>query len=187
MRDTNLVNALREHAEWARANEWETPITLGDDLVEAADRIANQSTHIAALQQEIEKLRGQNEQLREAAALVTKESAELLERRWVPVTERLPGPETDVLAVCNRNGYIFVVPAIYEDGKMLTQDSKWNWCDIYTYGLYSEEADDYYIPSGWWENRQFNPDDVYNNLVDCPVTHWMPLPEPPEVENAETK
>ena len=63
MRDTNLVNALREHAEWARANEWETPITLGDDLVEAADRIANQSTHIAALQQEIEKLRGQNRQL----------------------------------------------------------------------------------------------------------------------------
>lgn len=32
MRDTNLVKALREHAEWARANEWETPITLGDDL-----------------------------------------------------------------------------------------------------------------------------------------------------------
>lgn len=56
----------------------------------AADRIANQSTHIAALQQEIETLRGQNEQLREAAALVTKESAELLERRWIPVEERLP-------------------------------------------------------------------------------------------------
>lgn len=53
----------------------------------AADRIANQSTHIAALQQEIEKLRGQNEQLREAAALVTKESAELLERRWMPLPE----------------------------------------------------------------------------------------------------
>ena len=59
MRDTNLVNSLREHAEWARTNEWETPITLGDDLAEAADRITNQSTHIAALQQEIEKLRGQ--------------------------------------------------------------------------------------------------------------------------------
>lgn len=50
---------------------------------EAADRIANQSTHVAALQQEIEKLRGQNKQLREAAALVTKESAELLERNYV--------------------------------------------------------------------------------------------------------
>ena len=64
MRDTNLVNALREHAEWAQANEWETPITLGDDLVEAADRIANQDTHILALQKEIEGLRKQNEQLR---------------------------------------------------------------------------------------------------------------------------
>lgn len=52
MRDTNLVNGLREHAEWARANEWETPITLGDDLAEAADRIEAQA-------KEIEKLRGQ--------------------------------------------------------------------------------------------------------------------------------
>lgn len=75
MRDTNLVNTLREHAEWAQANEWETPITLGDDLAEAADRIEAQA-------KEIEKLRSQNEQLREAAAMVAKESAELLERRW---------------------------------------------------------------------------------------------------------
>lgn len=50
MRDTNLVNSLREHAEWARTNEWETPITLGDDLAEAADRIEAQA-------KEIEKLR----------------------------------------------------------------------------------------------------------------------------------
>lgn len=34
-----LVEALREDAEWAHANEWETPITLGDHLVEAADLI----------------------------------------------------------------------------------------------------------------------------------------------------
>ena len=83
MRDTNLVNALREHAEWAEGNQYETPITLCDDLVEAADRIEAQA-------KEIEKLRGQNKQLRESAALVTKESAELLERRWIPVEERLP-------------------------------------------------------------------------------------------------
>ena len=80
MRDTNLVSALREHAEWARENEWETPITLGDDLAEAADRIANQSARIAALQQEIEKLRGQLP-------------------RWIPVTERLPEDRSDVLVV----------------------------------------------------------------------------------------
>lgn len=92
MNDQDLVNALREHAECAQANEWETPITLGDDLVEAADRIANQNTNILALQREIEGLRSQNEQLREASALLAKESAELLERRWIPVDERLPEP-----------------------------------------------------------------------------------------------
>ena len=64
MKDKELVKALREHAEWQRGNEWETPITLGDDLVEAADRIANQNTHILAMQKEIEGLRSQNEQLR---------------------------------------------------------------------------------------------------------------------------
>lgn len=53
MRDTNLVNALREHAEWARANEWETPITLGDDLKEAADRIEAQAKEINALRNEL--------------------------------------------------------------------------------------------------------------------------------------
>mgnify|MGYP004654614909 CR=1 FL=1 len=72
MRDTNLVNALREHAEWARANEWETPITLGDDLAEAADRIEAQA-------KEIEKLRAQLP-------------------RWIPVEERLPEYGVRVLA-----------------------------------------------------------------------------------------
>lgn len=53
MRDTNLVNALREHAEWARANEWETPITLGDDLAEAADLIEAKAKEIDALRNEL--------------------------------------------------------------------------------------------------------------------------------------
>lgn len=45
MNGQDLVNALREHAEWAQANEWETPITLGDDLAEAADQLENQNAH----------------------------------------------------------------------------------------------------------------------------------------------
>lgn len=53
MRDQKLVNALREHAEWARANKWETPITLGDDLTEAADRIEAQAKEIDALRNEL--------------------------------------------------------------------------------------------------------------------------------------
>ena len=118
----------------------------------------------------------------EAIERLTAENAALREKvpQWISVEDRLPEPETDVLIVCNRNGYVFVTPAIYEDGKMLTQESSWNWSDIYGYGLYSEEDDDYYIPEGWWENRQFNPDDVYNNPVDCTVTHWMSLPGAPD-------
>lgn len=53
MKDQELVKALREHAEWAQANEWETPITLGDDLTEAADRIEAQANEIEALRNEL--------------------------------------------------------------------------------------------------------------------------------------
>lgn len=150
MRDTNLVNALREHAEWAQANEWETPITLGDDLAEAADRIEAQA-------KEIEKLRGQNEQLREAAALVAKESAELLERRWIPVEERLP-----------ENGVPVLINYIASDDGKYHPDGTAVWTD---YGCF------------WWEGSLEDCD----TEVAVPITHWMPLPEPPEVENAETK
>lgn len=138
MRDTDLVNALREHAEWTQAEDWEMPITMGDDLVEAADRIANQNTHILALQKEIEGLRAQNEQLREAAALVAKESAELLEQRWIPVTERLPDQCVDIL-VCYRDKHILMGTARCDD----------------------------------WIEEDFE---------DGEITHWMPLPEPPEVK-----
>ena len=106
MRDQELVSAIRRLkvetgslACMGCGHEHNCGVSGCAVMRAAADRIANQSTHIAALQQEIEKLRGQNEQLREAAALVTKESAELLERRWIPVTERLPEDRSDVLVV----------------------------------------------------------------------------------------
>lgn len=103
--------------------------------------------------------------------------------RWIPVTERLPEPETEVMIVCNRNGYRFIATAIHEDGTLLTEGSKWNWNEIWVYGRYDEEHDDYIIPEGWWESRCFTPDDVYNFPVDCEVTHWMPMPELPEEKN----
>lgn len=39
--------------------------------------------------------------------------------------------------------------------------------------------------SGWREYRHFNPDDVYNNKIDCPVVGWMPLPEKLKKEEPE--
>ena len=53
MRDTNLVNALREHAEWAEGNQLETPIALRDDLAAAADLIEAQAKEIDALRNEL--------------------------------------------------------------------------------------------------------------------------------------
>lgn len=44
-----LVEALREDAEWAHANEWETPITLGDHLYEAANMIEHLDEENAGL------------------------------------------------------------------------------------------------------------------------------------------
>lgn len=126
MRDTNLVNALRKHAEWAQANEWETPITLGDDLTEAADQLENQNAHIAALQQEIETLRGQLP-------------------RWIPVEERLPEDPVKKVLVFVPHTHGDIVDA----GRYLGADG--------------------WVLEGW-------------HLTQNAVTHWMPLPEPPEVE-----
>lgn len=39
MTDKELWERLHEHAEWARCNEWETPLCLADDLTAAADAI----------------------------------------------------------------------------------------------------------------------------------------------------
>ena len=128
MSDQELIQALREHAEWQRGNEWETPITLGDDLVAAADRLANQNTHILALQKEIEGLRAKLP-------------------RWIPVTERLP--------------------------EVWKNDAT---AELVNYMIYSPDfgvdIGNYHAKAKKW---------VCVGLP-CVVTHWMPLPESPEVE-----
>lgn len=136
MSNQELIQALREHAEWQRGNEWETPITLGDDLVAAADRLANQNTHIAVLQMEIEKLRGQLP-------------------RWIPVDERLPelqswGASTVVLGLIKSKN----APSLNK----LHDLTLCVYCDN---GIWS-------MPGRY-----------------VAITHWMPLPSGPEVENAE--
>lgn len=128
MKDKELVNALREHADWWENGDMMNPLGgLEKDLLAAADRIANQNTHIAALQMEIEKLRAQLP-------------------RWIPVEERLPevwrNDETAELV-----NYMICSPDFGVDiGNYHAKAKKWLCM-----------------------------------ALPCTVTHWMPLPEPPEV------
>lgn len=156
MRDSELVSAIRRLkvetgslACMGCGHEHNCGVSGCAVMREAADRIANQSTHIAALQKEIEKLRGQNKQLREAAALVAKESAELLERRWIPVTERLPDYDDLVLVIASR-----------KPKENITLDEAVELATLYS--------------DGWCL-------ETWTEWTGANVTHWMPLPEPPEV------
>lgn len=80
---------------------------------EAADMLENDESQAIALQRVLALrqaqldcaaassavLKKENEQMRDAAALVTKLAGDAaVEREWIPVTERLPEPGVDVLA-----------------------------------------------------------------------------------------
>lgn len=80
MTKDEIVAALREHAEWAAGNEWETPITLGDDLSAAADLIENQQHHIAALRDTIQRRDAQIAEMSEGMAQFAKAVAVKEER-----------------------------------------------------------------------------------------------------------
>lgn len=98
---------------------------------------------------------------------------------WIPCSEKMPPVETEVFILAKRkfkNGgcrYIRTT-AMYEDGTVLENDSCWRWEEID--GEWDEENECYIIPEGWWENRHYNPDEVYNNAVDDEVIAWQPLP-----------
>lgn len=81
MKDQELVNALRTHSEAARKiGLYQGKSGIWAVIEQASDRIANQDTHILALQKEIEKLRGQLP-------------------RWIPVEERRPEYNARVLVI----------------------------------------------------------------------------------------
>ena len=129
MTDQELIQALRTHLEAARKiGLYPGKSGIWAVIEQAADRLDNQNTHIAALQKAIEDLRRQMP-------------------RWIPVTERLPKDRSDVLVV-----------AYWHE--------RW--------GVYM----------GWCapERAEWSVHIGIGDRNDVAVTHWMPLPEPPEVE-----
>ena len=145
----------------------------------AADRIANQNTHILALQKEIAGLR---------KAV-----------RWVHDGLYLCDPEKNT--VCKKSGckkqcFHTAFPA-FADAWAETPAPQLRWIPV------AER-----LPEVWRNDETaelvnymiYSPDfgvDIGNYhakakkwlcmALPCTVTHWMPLPEPPEVENAEAK
>ena len=91
----------------------------------AAQRLEAQQTRIAQLEAELKE-----------------------ERRWIPVEERLPEPDKQVLAIVSGRWENITFDRAYE--------------------LMSWSSDEGWIREAWPE------------LEDPEVTHWKPLPEPPE-------
>ena len=102
-------------------------------------------------------------------------------QRWIPVTERLPDTEDPVLAYCKYGicGGGYVCSAFYVAPGTYKEDSDFSW-DLEALGDYNEDKDSWEIPTGWYE-RIHNWDDYGSVAIYSTVTHWMPLPEPPEV------
>ena len=97
---------------------------------------------------------------------------------WRSPDKDPPKVEEEVLILyCNSISGYGITTAHYENGNVLSQNSAFYWEDLWDWGLYDEEQDDYRIPEGWWEYRHFNPDEVFNNRVDYPVVGWLPPKE----------
>lgn len=96
---------------------------------------------------------------------------------WVPVSERLPESSLPVLAfVTNSNGKTRRLRAHW-----IAKHTDEMW-DGDMDGDYSEETDTTYTPEGWYETNEY--EDTHWRIHD-PVTHWMPLPSPPQTKGAE--
>lgn len=133
---------------------------------EAADMLENDESQAVALQRELALrqaqldcaaassavLKKQNEQMRDAAAQVTKLAAEAaVERDWISVEDRLPEDDGDVLAIVS--GY--PTPNITLE-------------DVMVVAAFCEGE-------GWYIGEY--PD--WDNPI---ITYWMPLPEPPKTD-----
>ena len=173
MSDQELIQALREHAEWARANELETPITLGDDLVAAADRLANQNTHILALQKEIAGLRKAARWVHDGLYLCDPEKNTVCKKRncktlcfyttfpeFADALAGTPAPQLRWIPVADR------LPEVWHNDET---------AKLVNYMIYSP---DFGVDIG---NYHAKAKKWLCMALPCTVTHWMPLPSGPEV------
>ena len=148
-------------------------------LAEKRDE-AEKNMELSDVLSEVNSYGGMFDALDKAIEIINQTAAEY-NNGWIPCSVAMPPVETEVFIVAKRKyrggevRYI-TTTAMYEDGTVLENDSCWRWEDIE--GEWDEENDCYIIPEGWWENRHYNPDEVYNNVIDDEVIAWQPLPLP---------
>lgn len=87
---------------------------------------------------------------------------------WISVKDRLP----------EMYGHYLTVNSVFRKGKAVRSFTKERWWDM-------ESRDDpsvrgFYTPDGWMHVYDFSGDSI---TVGVRVTHWMPLPKPPESAN----
>jgi len=100
-----------------------------------------------------------------------------MKQEWISVTDQLPEHGRNVLATyrndCGMNRII--VGYHFEQWKEESDPDGYECTDEY-----SEDLDGYYYQEGWYE-QQDNWNDYASIYVhEGKVTHWMPLPKPPE-------
>lgn len=99
-----------------------------------------------------------------------------LSSSWIKCSDQMPKPGISVLAF---------VQAERDDGKLWTRRIRAQYAAEGTLeaadeeeGVYDEKRDAYFVAPGWYETNEY---EEIHWCVHDPVTHWMPLPEPPTV------
>lgn len=92
-------------------------------------------------------------------------------RRWIPVSEAMPGNEVPVLAYgYNEYGKLRRIRAAYVY-KHTVEDMDENYCGDLDY---DEDTDTGYIPEGWYEWNEY--EDTHW-MVQFDILGWQPMPE----------
>jgi len=112
--------------------------------------------------------------LSQDALLDAKSRIQALGDGWISVSERLPANENYVLwTYVNSYWKSRVIRCLYTR-KFQTEITE-NLDD--DYWDYSKEKDAVFFPEWWYESNE--TDETYYN-PDGGITHWMPLPLPPQ-------